>query len=229
LRRKSWSAFSIAVDWRIRGYAWAAQRFSGDVVVAARSPGGRLYVMLADAMGHGLAAAISLLPAITVFYGMAARNLPLGMMVGEMNSKLRGTMPVGRFVAATLLCIDEQHRSGEVWIGGNPDVLWLDGDGNVIERFASNRLPLGIADTSPLYAHPGFFEWSERGQLFACSDGLGEARNAAGEPFESERIMVALAGTAPQRRIATVESALRHHLAGVAAEDDIALLTIDLA
>lgn len=215
-------------DPRLSHAVRSAQLFSGDVIVASRSPGGRLYVMLADAMGHGLAAAISVLPAITIFYGMSARNLPLGMMVGEMNTKLRGAMPVGRFVSAALVCIDEQQRSGEIWIGGMPDVLWLDGDGNVIERFVSNRLPLGIGDTSPRYARAGFFEWRVPGQLFACSDGLGEARNARGEDFESERILVALAGAAPQRRVAAVENAVRDHLAGAAAADDIALLAIDL-
>jgi PAS domain S-box-containing protein len=215
------------VDARLSYTVRPAQHFSGDVVVAARSSAGRLYVMLADAMGHGLAAAISLLPAITVFYGMAVRNLPLGMMVGEMNSKLRGAMPVGRFVAAALICIDEEHRTGEIWIGGMPDVLWLDGDGNVIETFVSNRLPLGICDTSPRYARPGFFEWRATGQLFACSDGLGEARNARGEDLESERVLVTLAGADPKRRVASVENAVRDHLAGAAAADDIALLTID--
>lgn len=216
------------VDARLCCTVRPAQSFSGDVVVAARSSSGRFYLMLADAMGHGLAAAISLLPAIWVFYGMSARNLPLGMMVGEMNSKLRSAMPVGRFVGATLICIDEQHRNGEIWIGGMPDVLWLDGDGNVIERFVSNRVPLGIGDTSSRYTRAGFFEWRAPGQLFACSDGLGEARNARGEDIDAERILAALAGAAPRRRVAAVENAVLDHLAGAAAADDIALLTVDL-
>ena len=46
--------------------AWVspAQHFSGDVVMTARSPGNELNVLLADATGHGLSAAISVLPVI---------------------------------------------------------------------------------------------------------------------------------------------------------------------
>jgi two-component system, HptB-dependent secretion and biofilm response regulator len=205
-----------------------AQRFSGDVVAATRSSAGRLYVMLADATGHGLAAAISLLPAITVFYGMATRDLPLSMIVEEINAKLRHAMPVGRFLAAALVCIDDRHRHGEVWIGGVPDLLWLDQAGNIVQRFASNRLPLGISDANANYCQPGYFEWDEPGQLFGCSDGVSEARNLDGEYFGVELIAATLSETAPDERLAAVEAALWHHLAGAAADDDISLFTVEL-
>ncbi|MGB0127757.1 MAG: SpoIIE family protein phosphatase [Rhodocyclaceae bacterium] len=205
-----------------------AQRFSGDVVAATRSSAGRLYVMLADATGHGLAAAISLLPAISVFYGMATRDLPLSMIVEEINTKLRHAMPVGRFLAASLVCIDDRHQHGEIWIGGVPDLLWLDQNGNIVQRFASNRLALGINDANANYCQPGYFEWSEPGQLFGCSDGVSEARNRQGEYFGAELITAALAETVADKRLAAVESALWLHLAGAPADDDISLFTVDL-
>jgi PAS domain S-box-containing protein len=215
-------------DRRLRHALLPAQRPGGDALAAARSPRGRLYAMLADAAGHGLAAAVNLLPAIAVFYGMAARDLPLGMIAGEMNARLRRAMPVGRLVAAALVCLDERRRSGEVWVGGTPDLLWLDPDSHVIARFASNRLPLGASDTTPAYVRAGFFEWTQPGQLFACSDGLCEARSPAGDRFCADRLMAALAGSGPQQRLAAVESQLRSHLGGLANEDDVSLLGIDL-
>lgn len=54
-----------------------ARNFSGDVVAVARAPDGALYAMLADATGHGLAAAVSVLPALGAFYRGAARNVSL--------------------------------------------------------------------------------------------------------------------------------------------------------
>lgn len=216
-------------DPRLHHRVVPAQRFSGDIVAAARSSAGRLYVMLADATGHGLAAAISLLPAISVFYGMAGRDLPLSMIVQEINGKLRQAMPVGRFLAAALICIDERHHRGEAWVGGVPDLLWLDQTGNIAQRFASNRLPLGISDANTNYCQPGYFEWTEPGQLFACSDGVSEARNREGEYFGAELIAAALADTAPDKRLAAVEAALWRHLAGTPAEDDISLFTVELS
>jgi PAS domain S-box-containing protein len=54
-----------------------AENFSGDVIAATRSSSGRLYAVLADATGHGLTAAISTLPVLTLFYRMAAADTPL--------------------------------------------------------------------------------------------------------------------------------------------------------
>ena len=54
-------------DPRLRYKVIAADNFSGDVVAACRSPEGRFYALLADATGHGLAAAISVLPVLAIF------------------------------------------------------------------------------------------------------------------------------------------------------------------
>jgi PAS domain S-box-containing protein len=54
-----------------------AENFSGDVVAACRSSGGNFYAMLADATGHGLTAAISVVPILAIFYRMARLNRPL--------------------------------------------------------------------------------------------------------------------------------------------------------
>jgi serine phosphatase RsbU (regulator of sigma subunit) len=135
---------------------------------------------------------------------------------------------VGRFVAAAVACIDEAQHFGEVWVGGTPDMLWLRDDGLLIQRFESNRLALGIVDSSPLYAQPETFEWDRAGQLFACSDGVLEARDAQGEHFGRERLLSTLAASPPPHRIAAVRSALEAHVDRGLQTDDISLLCIDL-
>ena len=54
-----------------------ASNFSGDMVLAARSPSGRLYAILADATGHGLSAAVSVLPMVQEFYRLVELSTPL--------------------------------------------------------------------------------------------------------------------------------------------------------
>lgn len=48
--------------------------FSGDIVAVSRSHSGALYALLADATGHGLAAAISVLAVLQVFSAWQRRT-----------------------------------------------------------------------------------------------------------------------------------------------------------
>jgi PAS domain S-box-containing protein len=130
----------------LRHWVVPATNFSGDVVAAGRSPEGWLYVMLADATGHGLSSAISVLPVLTMFYYHVELGYPLGYIVMELNRQLRATMPSGRFVAASLLCLNEESESVQLWQGGMPEVLLLGTDGKLKSRFSSQHLALGIID-----------------------------------------------------------------------------------
>lgn len=205
----------------------AAENFSGDMAAARRSTQNRLYAMLCDATGHGLAAAISAMPAIPVFYGMAGRNLPLSLMVSEMNATLRQAMPAGRFVAAVMACVDESQGVVEIWNGGMPDVLWLDERGQVVKHFNSRQLALGIIDSEAMDVRPLRFEWQGTGQLVICSDGVLEAENAAGDAFGEARLAEVLRKANLQDRCRAVRNAVREHMGATAARDDASIMIID--
>jgi len=204
-----------------------AQHFSGDVVAAARGPCGKLYALLADATGHGLTAAISTLPVLTIFYGMVGDGEPLTELIGEINRQLKQSMPVGRFVAATLVCIDHAEHRGEIWIGGTPEALLLDGQGKVIQRFTSQQLPLGILESDASLVRCVPFSWQADCQLLIFSDGLIEASNREARAFGVDSLLAALVQAPRNLRHEAVRSALTRHLDGEAAHDDVSLLLID--
>ena len=214
-------------DPQLRFFISPAQNFSGDIVAAARSRNGKLFALLADATGHGLTAAISTLPVLTVFYGMAPFGAALSEMVGEINLKLGQSMPVGRFVAATLVCIDYQTRTGEIWIGGTPECMLIDANGQVVQRFMPNHLPLGIIDTDADLVRTTSFSWDNASQLVICSDGLIEAANHNDEQFGEEGLLSALHDVPLHLCQNAVQTALANHLDGLAAHDDVSLLLID--
>lgn len=206
----------------------AADHFSGDIVAAAESPEGRFYALLADATGHGLTAAISVLPVLALFYRLAKTNQDLALIVRDINAQLRESMPIGRFVAATLVCLDTRQNAGEIWIGGTPEALILDGRGHIAQRFASTQLPLGIADLRSDDSHPTPFSWPVDAQLVLVSDGLVEAENANGQQFGMEGLSAALSDTARDTRFRTVIERLRGHIGSNRnAADDVSIMLID--
>jgi two-component system, HptB-dependent secretion and biofilm response regulator len=207
----------------------SATGFSGDVVTALRSPKGELFVLLADATGHGLAAAISLVPALAILHAMVARGSSLSSIVAELNSKMVELMPVGRFVAAALVCLNQDERRGEIWIGGIPRVFLLDQGGELLQSFDSDHLALGIVPTNDDTRTTSTFSWSGPGQLVLASDGVLEAENLAGEQFGERRFLATLSQLEGHERLEGVVDALRAHLGGLPAGDDASLALIDLA
>lgn len=204
-----------------------AENFSGDVVAAARSPEGRFYALLADATGHGLTAAISVLPVLALFYRMTKLNRSVKEIIQELNLQLKESMPLGRFVAATLLCLDEMELTGEIWVGGTPEAFLFDRWGRAVRVFASENLALGIVDNNFVECTPVQFTWEKESQLVLCSDGLLEATNKAGVQFGAEGLAAAAANTSPITRFSHIESALAKHMDGGIAADDISLMIID--
>ncbi|NTV10855.1 MAG: SpoIIE family protein phosphatase [Zoogloea sp.] len=220
----------IRTDWlndpSISHAVTPAQQFSGDVVVAARSPQGRLYAMLADATGHGLVAALSGLPAVSAFYRLVQRNAPLAALVGEINTQLNVTLPAGHFLAASFVCMDQATRRCELWIGGVPAVLLLDAAGNVIHRFLSTQLPLGIVASSADSCQSQVFDCPAGSQLVLSSDGVTEAEDVFGEPFGMERLERSLASASPAARVSALLADWHRHLAGKQAQDDVSVLIL---
>jgi len=203
-----------------------ADSFSGDLVCAARGPDDALYALLADAAGHGLAAALIALPLTQVFYGMAAKGFPIDTIAGELNRKLKSFLPAGHFVAASLVALDVRNQVIEVWNGGNPDVLLLDGSGLVSGRWPSRHLPLGVLPPGQFDATVETVEYAQPSELALFSDGIVEAENPSGESLGLPGIE-ALLGAAPKgQRLAALKTAVLGHLAGRPGHDDLSALVI---
>lgn len=207
-----------------------ASHFSGDIVAATRAVNGKFYVLLADATGHGLAAAISVLPLLTQFYDSAGAGVPIGRIIHRINTQLRASLPIGRFIAAAFICLDATGGGTEFWLGGMPAGLLLDAAGQVVRTVASHNLPLGIDDIDPAGAVTETLgsDCPDGGQLVLFSDGFLEACNAAGEEFGLARLSAVLADAPPAQRLAAAKDALNAHLGETAPHDDVTLIIIDL-
>lgn len=215
-------------DPRIQYGITPATHFSGDVVSACAPTPHRLYALMADATGHGLAAAISTVPLTVMFNHLASENQPLDAIVRALNSALRSTLPVGRFLAATLLCLDEQQGVLEVWNAGMPEAMWLSHDGTEQFSCRAEHMPIGIMPSDLVDCRPCVVPVRKPGQLVLVSDGFTEAANLKGEAFGITRLQCLLKQCPPEKRFAFIQKALAHHMAGTQAHDDGSLLILSV-
>lgn len=214
-------------DQMIRSFNLPAETFSGDLLCASRAPGDVLNVLLADAAGHGLAAALSAMPLTQAFYSMTAKGFPLASIAEELNRKLKAILPADRFVAATLASIDVRNRTVEVWNGGNPEALFLNARGEVAMRWPSRHPPLGILPDKLFSGITETVVFQEPGDLVLSSDGLTEAENNDGAWLGLEGVINLLA-CAPDTdsRFKCLLHGVDKHLQGKPARDDISCLMV---
>ena len=216
-------------DQMIRYFNLPAETFSGDLLCAARAPGDVLNVLLADAAGHGLAAALSAMPLTQAFYSMTAKGFPLPSIAEELNRKLKAILPADRFVAATLASIDVRNQTVEVWNGGNPDAFFLSTEGSVAMRWTSRHPPLGILPEKLFSGITETVVFQVPGDLVLSSDGLTEAENRAGEWLGIDGVVDLLANVHDSNeRFQYLLNGVDAHLEGQKARDDISCLMVSV-
>ena len=203
-----------------------AKHFSGDLLAAARTPHGSLYVILADATGHGLSAALTGIPLIELFYTMSERGALLSTLAHEMNRKIKTLMPTGRFVAATLAAVHPHERRIEVWNGCNPEALLIGQNGTLLHTWPSTHPALGVLAPGEFSGETESFPWMTPCHLYLYSDGLIEAENVNNVAFSSERLRQILTTSAPETRVKRLKAEVTSHLDGRPAHDDVSLLAV---
>ena len=205
-----------------------ATRFSGDLIVAEKHSEDRFYLLHADSTGHGLTAALPLLPVSQTFNHMAKKGYSIGQIAKRMNKQLKSIMPINRFVAITLLLVDYENNIVEIWNGGNPSVFVINENKEVVKRFDSAHLALGILPDEAFDSKTEFLSCEGNNAVVLYSDGLIEAENHEGNPFD-ENMLIDILKTetdASSLRNDIVE-AVTNHLDGEKAHDDMSLIVLN--
>ena len=165
----------------------ATHYFSGDAISVAKTPEGGLNIMVLDAMGHGLPAAINVLPAIQSFYALSQRAVNIEDLVAEMNNVVCEFSPTGHFLAATILSLDSNASRIIGWIGGAPKVyISIEGE---IQSYGSQNFSLGVLPSSKQQFE--FFKSprTDKSMLVTCTDGVIESSGTDGEELGDKWIL----------------------------------------
>jgi two-component system, HptB-dependent secretion and biofilm response regulator len=199
--------------------------FSGDMSLSKKSPSGSLYFMQADATGHGLSAAITIMPVLGVFSSMVAKGFQIQQIVAELNRKLLTDTPEDRFIAASVLEISPFRNEMCVWNGSMPSVYWIH-EGKVLHEFTSRNMALGILDADLFDANVETINLPAEGFIFTFTDGLSEQENPKQEPFSVARILKMVAHN-PKHLLNELAAALESHAETTFYADDVSMCLID--
>lgn len=161
------SQLGVTVSWA----QTSAADLCGDAVdVAIRE--GKVFSLIADAMGHGTRAALLTPMLHTVFRAVVDQ----GGRLDDIGSALRTTaekLPSGMFVTCVIVVIDTESGSGEYLSFGHPSMLYIEDD--VVHSLDVNNPLLGVGGTDALAK--GIFRMEAGSSLVGFTDGVTESRD----------------------------------------------------
>ncbi|HYK40965.1 MAG TPA: SpoIIE family protein phosphatase [Thermoanaerobaculia bacterium] len=212
--------------WEIGASNRIANTVGGDIYDFVPIAGGRMAVLFGDASGHGMAAGLVMAVAHAAFRTQLEVDPSPAAMFATLNRILcRTGSPRAFFGGVYLVLSSDGSWSG--CVAGHPQILRLSPSGDVLERIGRGAYPLGIRVGLDWPVESGLLAPGER--LLLYSDGVPEARNAAGQEFGDDRIedKVRRVGRVGAATLVTVlASALSSFLGEQEPEDDISIAVL---
>lgn len=179
-------------DDSIHIYSNALEDINGDITISYRTKNGDLYLLMADATGHGLAAAISQIPLTQIFYQMAEEGYSISSIASKINQTLKKLLPSDRFVTATIILVSTEKQFIEIWNGSNPTPIFFNENGEIVHTFERTNFALGIVDSDVLDTKTEVYVWPEKGELLMFTDGIVDLQNEQDAMFGVSGIIDAM-------------------------------------
>jgi phosphoserine phosphatase RsbU/P len=180
----------------------------GDYYDFAQPDGRHLGVLIADASGHSLPAAMVAIMARIAFAEAGREATSPAAVLRAMNQRLQ-ELTEEQFASAFYGVYDRVLRRLTYAAAGHPPPLHFDSRTRRVQPLESRGLLLGIMPDAEYEER--VVELAPGDRLCLYTDGVSEAKNAAGEPFGSARLAAELAATNTP-----VDLLLRHLLATLA-------------
>jgi len=189
--------------------------------------GDRLWFMVGDVSGKGVASALFMAVAKTLFRASIQTETPLATVLARVNRELCRDNERAMFVTAFAGCLDLASGEAVVSNAGHNPPYRLGPEGSVAPAPEAPGIPLGvIAD----YVHAEARLRLGRGEaLFLYTDGVTEATNAQGEAFGAGRLEAFLAKAAaprPEDLVRGSLAAVRDFEGGTPPSDDLTVMAI---
>ncbi len=159
---------------------------AGDIYGFLPVDGHRIGIIIADVTGHGVPAALIASMTTVVFSSQIEQAEDTGRVLAAMNRALVGRFD-GQFVSAAYAFIDTGRNTLKYSIAGHPPPLLHRRGGGAIVPLTEAGLVLGVL---PDVAYPtGEVPFEPGDRLILYTDGVTEARSAAGDWFGDQELL----------------------------------------
>ncbi|MGD8454670.1 MAG: SpoIIE family protein phosphatase [Phycisphaerae bacterium] len=209
----------------LAGWNRCADETGGDCYDFIPLPDGRLAVLVADATGHGIGAALVIAQFRSLARATFSVTQDVSMVADRVNRLLADDIQGNCFVTALIAALDPQrHRLDYVSAGQGP-LLFLS-NGKQEARCASG-VPLAIIDD--MHYEAQHFDFAPGDALVLLTDGFYETLGPGKEQFGEERVtdfVTARARTPLPDLITELHEAVRDFSAGGPQADDLTAVLI---
>ena len=214
-------------DWPELKWAFhyaAFDHLGGDYYDFATPGADHLGILIADASGHSVAAAMVAVMARFAFGEVANGTISPGQVLSEMNRRLMDVAEE-RFVTAFYGVLNRRTRVFRYSNAGHPYPVWYQAKTGTVKEIAAQGFLLGIMPDE-VYSEREVI--LEPGDAIAFhTDGLVEARNEIGEQYGSERLMECMGRAASKSETTLRDEILadqREFSSDVPLSDDLTLV-----
>ncbi len=216
-----------ADGFRVRSFYRAAHHIGGDYFDYIHLPDGRVAIIVADVVGHGVAAAMYMAKLSAECRFCLASDRDYGKAIGRLNDRM-SRLHVERFVTLLVLVIDPGRDKVTVVNAGHmPPILRRAADGKLSEPGA-DRSGLPIAIDEGMDYLPVEFAMGRGDVAVLYTDGLNEAMDSGDREFGTEKIraLVAEGGDAEVMKDRIVGSVF-DHIGQAIPIDDMCLVVVE--
>ena len=189
--------------------------------------GDRLWFIVGDVAGKGVAAALYMAVAKTLFRATALGAATVADVVSRMNRELSRDNDRQTFVTAMVGCFNLGTGDVALVDAGHLPIVVANPAGKARTQTVIKCLTLGVIEDHPyveshLRLEPG-------ATLLLYTDGVTDARNGAGQQFGTDRLLDIVSSCArlgPDAIVSGVSRAIERFEAGAPPEDDVTLLVL---
>jgi predicted ester cyclase len=212
-------------EWQINPYYQPAREVGGDFYDFFELEDGRLGIVVGDATGKGVPAALVMASARSMLRAVAQASNSPGDVLRRVNDPLTTDIPTNMFVTCFYAILDPESGSLTYANAGHDLPYLRRRDGNCKELRARG-MPLGLMPGMSYEEKEMVLDAGEA--AFSYSDGLVEAHDPTGEMFGFPRLRELVAEHGEERSLGEVllEELYSFVGEGWEQEDDITLVTL---
>jgi serine phosphatase RsbU (regulator of sigma subunit) len=211
--------------WQITPFYQPAREVGGDFYDFLKLPKGRLGLVVGDATGKGVPAALVMASTRSMLRAVAQASNSPGEVLRSVNDPLVTDIPPNMFVTCFYAILDP--KSGSLtYANAGHDLPYVRRVGGGCEELRARGMPLGLMPGMSYEEKEIAFEAGEAAIFY--SDGLVEAHDSKGEMFGFPRLRALVAEHGKQGSLGDylIEELYSFVGEGWEQEDDITLLTL---